>query len=129
MDQVIIRGLKLFAYHGVNPEEKRDGQPFLLDLTAHCDCRPAGESDQLEHAVNYAALCKTAAQVFTAASYNLIERAAALVAQAILADFPAVATLTVRVTKPQAPLRFPVTAVAVEITRSRDESHEVIRQS
>ena len=26
MDTIKIKGLRLFAYHGVNPEEKRDGQ-------------------------------------------------------------------------------------------------------
>ena len=31
MDCITIKGLDLFAYHGVNPEEKRDGQHFLLD--------------------------------------------------------------------------------------------------
>ena len=33
MDKVFIKGLEIFAYHGVNPEEKRDGQPFVLDIT------------------------------------------------------------------------------------------------
>ena len=32
MDKVILRGLEIFAYHGVNPEEKRDGQLFVLDI-------------------------------------------------------------------------------------------------
>ena len=32
MDTIHIKGLRLFAYHGVNPEEKRDGQTFVLDL-------------------------------------------------------------------------------------------------
>lgn len=26
MDKIIVNGLKLYAYHGVNPEEKEDGQ-------------------------------------------------------------------------------------------------------
>ena len=34
MEKIIIKGLKLFAYHGVNPEEKMDGQNFVLDITA-----------------------------------------------------------------------------------------------
>ena len=34
MEKIIIKGLKLFAYHGVNPEEKVDGQNFVLDITA-----------------------------------------------------------------------------------------------
>ena len=34
MDKIIVNGLKLYAYHGVNPEEKEDGQLFILDITA-----------------------------------------------------------------------------------------------
>ena len=33
MDKIFINGLQLFAYHGVNPEEKEDGQMFSLDIT------------------------------------------------------------------------------------------------
>ena len=32
MDKIIIKGLRLFAYHGVNPEEKEQGQDFVLDI-------------------------------------------------------------------------------------------------
>ena len=31
MDKILVRGLKIFAYHGVNEEEKIDGQNFILD--------------------------------------------------------------------------------------------------
>ena len=37
MDCITIKGLDLFAYHGVNPEEKRDGQHFLLDIHMSAD--------------------------------------------------------------------------------------------
>ena len=31
MEKIIIKNLEIFAYHGVNPEEKQNGQRFLLD--------------------------------------------------------------------------------------------------
>ena len=37
MDTIYIKGLEIFAYHGVNPEEKRDGQVFLLDIAMVAD--------------------------------------------------------------------------------------------
>lgn len=45
MDKIMIRGLRVFAYHGVNPEEKEKGQPFELDITLEADLRrpPGGE--------------------------------------------------------------------------------------
>ena len=37
MDKVIIKDLELFCYHGVNPEEKEDGQIFVFDIEAGVD--------------------------------------------------------------------------------------------
>ena len=51
MDKVILRGLEIFAYHGVNPEEKRDGQLFVLDITLFADLSQARKSDSLEDTV------------------------------------------------------------------------------
>ena len=32
MDKILIRDLKIFAYHGVNEEEKVNGQNFIFDI-------------------------------------------------------------------------------------------------
>ena len=37
MDKVIVKNLELFCYHGVNPEEKVDGQIFVFDVEAEVD--------------------------------------------------------------------------------------------
>ena len=44
MDKIIIDSLRLFAYHGVNPEEQEDGQFFILDIEADIPLSKAGES-------------------------------------------------------------------------------------
>ena len=54
MDKITISGLDIFAYHGVNPEEKRYGQHFLLDITLEADLSRARHSDNLADTVNYA---------------------------------------------------------------------------
>ena len=41
MEKIIVRGLRLKAYHGVNPEEKVNGQMFELDITALIDAKTA----------------------------------------------------------------------------------------
>ena len=65
MDTIYIKGLEIFAYHGVNPEEKRDGQVFLLDIAMVADLTKARESDSLDDTVNYAAVRKTVQKAFT----------------------------------------------------------------
>lgn len=122
MDKVLLKGLEIFAYHGVNPEEKRDGQPFVLDITLFADLSQARKSDSLEDTVNYAAVRKTVQQAFTETKYNLIERAAQAVCDAVFAGFPQVEEITLRLKKPEAPMNAVFDYAAVEITQKREEN-------
>ena len=49
--KIELRGLELHGYHGVYPEEERDGQRFLYDVELEVGER--GADDRLEHAVDY----------------------------------------------------------------------------
>ena len=88
MDKIIIDSLRLFAYHGVNPEEQEDGQFFILDIEADIPLSKAGESDDLNDTVSYAQMIKCARRVFSSQKDKLIERAARRVADALLEEFP-----------------------------------------
>lgn len=121
MDKIQIQGLRLFAYHGVNPEEKEDGQMFLLDIVCGLSlCIPC-KTDSVEDTVSYAKILKTARAAFLSEKFDLLEKAAETVAQAVLEQFPPIEKVTVRVRKPQAPIKADFEYVAVEITRSRED--------
>lgn len=119
MDKIYIKGLELFAYHGVNPEEKRDGQTFLLDVTLHADLSRPRQTDDLNDTINYAAVRKTIQRAFTAQSCDLIERAAQVVCEAILNEHPKVEKVGLLLKKPEAPMNAKFDYVAVEIELSR----------
>ena len=121
MDKIVIKGLRIFAYHGVNPEEKEKGQPFVLDITLYKDLSLPGATDDLNDTVNYSHVAKTATRVMLAQKDDLIERAASRVAEAVLAEFP-VREVTVRLKKPRAPIAGDFEYVAVEITRRAPEA-------
>lgn len=121
MDQIQIKGLRVFAYHGVNPEEKRDGQNFELDITLYTSVKRPGKTDALEDTVNYSKAAKTAARVMTGERYDLIERAATRVAEQLLSDFPKVEQVRVRLKKPEAPVKLDFDYMAVEILRTRED--------
>lgn len=123
MDKIIIKGLRVFAYHGVNPEEKRDGQPFELDIAARCDLRKAGRTDDLNDTVSYAKMAKTVARVMTEQSDDLLERAAQRVADAILEEYPLIQEVEVLLKKPEAPVKLDFGYMAVSITRARGDLH------
>lgn len=119
MDKIFIKGLEIFAYHGVNPEEKENGQPFILDITLTANLAKARRSDDLNDTINYAAVRKTVQRVFTAGKFDLIERAAQAVCDGVLAEHPKVEEITVLLKKPEAPMNAKFDYVAVEITASR----------
>jgi len=120
MERIQITGLELHAFHGVNPEERQHGQVFLLDMLLEADLATACRSDELADTVNYARAIKVAAAAFTREPCSLIERAAELTAQAVLAEFPAVEAITLRVHKPDAPVKMKVEDIVIEIYRRRE---------
>ena len=121
MEKIIIKGLKLFAYHGVNPEEKVDGQNFVLDITATLNADSAKKSDNVDDTVSYAKIIKTARAAFTERSYDLIEVAANKVGMAIMQNFPKLDSVTVLLMKPEAPIKADFQYVAVEETINRED--------
>ena len=121
MEKIIIKGLNLFAYHGVNPEEKVNGQNFVLDITATLDADRAKETDNVDDTVSYAKILKTARAVFCEKSYDLIETAANKVGMAIMETYPALNSVTVLLMKPEAPIKAEFEYVAVEETINRED--------
>jgi len=119
MDKIIIQGLRIFAFHGVNPPEKLKGQPFELDIVMELPLEKPGRSDRLEETVNYSSAVKLVQRVMTEEKYDLIERAAQQTADALLAEFPEVVRVELTLKKPRAPIAADFDYVAVQIRRER----------
>jgi dihydroneopterin aldolase len=111
---VELAGLEIFGHHGVNEDERRDGQRFLYDL--RLEVGDAGASDRIEDAVDYREVAACVREVSDGRAYHLLEALAAAVADALLERFP-VAAVRVRVRKPD--VRLPVEHAAVSVERSR----------
>ncbi len=118
-DRIILKGLQVFARHGVLPEEKRLGQRFVVDVVAHLDLRPAALSDDYTQTVCYDALTRTVTEALTVKRFYLIEAAAEAVAAAVLDGFPRIERVAVEVRKPSAAIDAVFEHVAVAIERAR----------
>jgi dihydroneopterin aldolase len=120
MDKIIIENLHIFAYHGVNEEEKINGQNFYLDIKCSLDLSDACLTDNLDDTVSYAKIIKTVKRVFPAQKDDLIERAARRTADAILDEFDKIKKVKIKLKKPEAPINADFDYVAVQITVERD---------
>ena len=121
MDKIVIKGLRLFAYHGVNPEEKVDGQNFYLDIVVTLNADKAKITDDVNDTVSYAKIVKTVRAVFCKKSYNLIEAAAYNVCFEVLKEYRMLESVTILLKKPEAPIKADFEYVAVEQTLHRKD--------
>lgn len=118
MDQIHIKDLLLRTVVGIKEEERRNRQDVLINLVLYADTRLAGESDDIDQAVNYRTVTKRIIQMVEASHFYLVEKLAAEIA-AICLDDPRVERVRVTVEKPGA-LRF-ARSVGVTIERGRDD--------
>ena len=118
-DQIIISGISATGFHGVFPEERRDGQIFIVDVILKFDLAPAGNSDDLTKTVNYAIVADAVVEEITGEPVSLIETLATQISNRLLTDFPLVVTVVVTVHKPSAPVDVKFTDIAVTIERHR----------
>lgn len=119
-DEILLEGMRFYAYHGVNPEERVLGQRFIVDVALAVDLCRAGQSDDLADTVSYSAVFKLVRRIVEGEPRNLLEAVAEALAAGILADFPPVTRVTVTLRKPAAPVRGAMLdAVGVRLTRSQ----------
>ncbi len=121
MDKISVKGLEIYAYHGVFDEEKRKGQNFILDIDAFVDISKACESDDVNDTVSYAQIIEETVRVFTQSKYNLLERASQQVARALFDRFDKIKSLRILLMKPDAPIDADFEYTGIEIYRNRGD--------
>ncbi len=116
-DRIHIRDLMCRCIVGIYPDERREKQDVIIDITLWADYRAACRSDDIADTVDYKAIKKQVIRMVEDSSFQLIERLAEEIAGICLAN-PRVEKVAVSVDKPGA-LRF-ARSVAVEIVRARE---------
>ncbi|MEU7788351.1 MULTISPECIES: dihydroneopterin aldolase [unclassified Amycolatopsis] len=117
-DRITLTGLRVFGRHGVFEHEKRDGQEFVIDVTAWLDLGPAAASDDLTKTLHYGELAELAAGIVAGEPYDLIESVAGKIADEVMRD-ERLSAIEVTVHKPSAPIPLTFDDVAVTVRRAR----------
>ena len=112
-----LAGLELHGHHGVNEDERRDGQPFVFDVWLEV-ADGTGASDRIEDTIDYREVAALVREISDGRQFRLLEALAATLAEAMLARFPA-DSARVRVRKPEVRLDPPVDHSAVTVERRR----------
>jgi dihydroneopterin aldolase len=111
---VELAGVELFGHHGVEEEERQQGQLFLYDLWL--DVSDTALSDRIEDTVDYRGIVSCLRETSEGRQFSLLEALAAAVADAIHERFE-VERVRVRVRKPEVRLELPCDYAAATAER------------
>lgn len=118
-DSITLANMAFYGFHGSDPSESKLGGRFYVDAVLEADLTKPGRSDQLEDTVNYEQVYRIIREHVEGKRFNLLEALGQRIAETLLADFPAIQRVTVRVRKPGVPLRGILDHTQVEVVRDR----------
>ncbi|MBC1376047.1 dihydroneopterin aldolase [Listeria sp. FSL L7-0091] len=121
MDKIYLNELVFYGYHGVLAEETKLGQTFRVSLILGLSTKKAGMSDSVEDTVSYAEVYETVKEIVEGKPFKLIEALAEKISIEVLAGYPLLEEVTVKLIKPNPPIPGHYDSVAVEIERKRSD--------
>lgn len=117
LDKLIIAGLEFHGHCGITDDERKAGQRISVDLEIGYDSEAVAKTDDLDRALDYAAISNRLAEIGRKEGFSLIETLAERLSRTLISEFGArEVRLTLRKLHP------PVEAIkeyaAVEIHRT-----------
>lgn len=115
-DVIRIEGIEAFGYHGVFPQEKREGQTFLVDVDIETSFDEAIAHDDVAYTVDYGVVAERVAEIIEGEPADLIETVCDRIVTMVL-SLERVKATRVTIHKPQAPISVPFAGVSVSRRR------------
>ena len=118
---VFLRGVRLYAFHGVLEQERRVGGWFVVDLRVHYNTLKACQTDCLDDTLNYANLLNIVTIEMRQPS-KLLEHVAGRIAQHLFDAYPETTAVDVTLMKENPPMGGHVGGAGVELHLINDKS-------
>ncbi len=116
MGVIEIEGMKFYAYHGHFAAEQIVGNNFEVYARIEANCSKAGESDNLDDALNYQAVYETIQKEMQIKS-ALLENVATRILGALYAEFPSIEKAKIKISKMNPPMGGEMERVSVTLER------------
>ena len=113
-----LEGLKIYAYHGVLPQENRVGAMYTINLRLKTNFLAASETDDLTHTINYAEVYQAVKKEMEIPS-KLLEHVIYRIAKQLFSEFPAIDAVEIALYKENPPMEAECHHVGVEATYTR----------
>ena len=111
--KIILENIKIYAYHGVLPEEKILGTYYILNVEIKADLWKAAKTDHLHDTINYAEINEIIHEEMKMPS-ELLEHVAGRIIRKIKSEFTQVQKVKVKITKTKPPMKGEMKGVSIE---------------
>lgn len=115
--KIYIEDLKIYAFHGVLPEENLIGTYYLINVEVQTDFSKALASDNLGDTVSYA-LIHDIIQVEMKEKSKLMEHVCGRIINSIQQNIPEITYIKIKMTKLNPPMRGEMKGASVEVEKS-----------
>lgn len=115
--KIYLEDLKIYAYHGVLPEENIIGTYYLINLELHADLWKATETDDLQDTISYADINDLVHKEMAIPS-KLLEHVAGRIIQKIHENFPQITFIKIKITKTAPPMKGEMKGASVEFEKA-----------
>ncbi|MBQ0012848.1 MAG: dihydroneopterin aldolase [Clostridiales bacterium] len=126
MDRITLQNMSFRSHSGVLPEEKEQGQNFVVTLNLDIPEIPACKTDKLDDTVNYARVFEITRDYVENVSCDLIEYMAHEIILRVMREFEMIACMTCEIKKPTPPIDGQYDSMNVTIARSRIQMEDLL---
>lgn len=115
---LILEGIEISGHCGLTQDERSHLQPIRIDLEIDCANSQAGETDNIQHTIDYAQIINRLLEIGTCNRFYLVESLADYIMRTLFDEFPIIG-LSIWVRKTRPPLKATLNSVGVRLSRDR----------
>jgi len=118
MGKVILKNIRIYAFHGCMEEEEKIGSDYIVNLKVDAPMEMASRTDELEDAVDYVSLNAIVKEEMAVRS-KLLEHVAQRIVDKIMGQFDEVESVEVSVAKQNPPIGGDMDEVCIRLKEER----------
>ena len=117
---IFLDRVRLYAFHGVEEQERSVGAWFTVSVRLQYNISRAMETDSVDDTISYADVLQVVKREMAQTS-KLLEHVAGRIARAVIAEFPGVEAVKVKVVKENPPIGANCDGAGVEVEVRNDK--------
>ena len=120
---IFINDLRLYAYHGVMPQERKIGGWFTVSVSITYNFTQAMVSDLVTDTISYADICEDIKKEMAKPS-QLLEHVTGRIAESLLNKYPNIEAIHLKIVKENPPMGANCNGAGVELHLINDKTIE-----